>query len=87
MTIKELREKNNLSQAAFAKSIGVSASTIAAIEAGRMNVSSKIADAVKATYGEVIEVSTKVVEKSEKAEKKAGTAKTKASTAKKKAET
>ena len=47
MTIKELREKYNLSQAKLAASIGVSTSTISAIESGRMKVSQKIADAVK----------------------------------------
>ena len=87
MTIKDVREKNKLSQTAFAKSIGVSASTVAAIESGRMNVSSKVADAVKAAYGEVIEVSSKIEKKSEKVEKKAGTAQAKANTTKEKAET
>ena len=87
MTIKELREKYNLSQAKLAASIGVSTSTISAIESGRMKVSQKIADAVKDTYGEVIETESKVEKKAEKVEKKAAEVKTKAKTTKKKAET
>ena len=86
MTIKELREKYNLSQAKLAASIGVSTSTISAIESGRMKVSQKIADAVKDTYGEVIEKESKVEKKAEKVEKKAAEVKTKAKTAQKKAE-
>ena len=86
MTIKELREKYNLSQAKLAASIGVSTSTISAIESGRMKVSQKIADAVKDTYGEVIEKESKVEKKAEKVEKKAAEVKTKAKTTKKKAE-
>ena len=80
MTIKELREKYNLSQAKLAASIGVSTSTISAIESGRMKVSQKIADAVKDTYGEVIEKESKVEKKAEKVEKKAAEVKTKAKT-------
>ena len=86
MTIKELREEYNLSQAKLAASIGVSTSTISAIESGRMKVSQKIADAVKDTYGEVIEKESKVEKKAEKVEKKAAEVKTKAKTTKKKAE-
>ena len=56
MTIKELREKYNLSQSALAKAIGVSSSAISNMESGRMKASAKIADAVKNVYGEVIEV-------------------------------
>ena len=46
MTIKELRTEKKLSQAAFAESIGVSASTIGDIERGRTKVSPKVAEAV-----------------------------------------
>ena len=60
MTIKELREAKQLSQAALAKAIGVSASAISAIEAGKNKVSEKVAAAVKTVYGEVIEVEGKV---------------------------
>ncbi|MBQ5427621.1 MAG: helix-turn-helix transcriptional regulator [Oscillospiraceae bacterium] len=56
MTLKELREKNKLSQAALAKSIGVSPSAVASIETGKLKPSQKIADAVKNVYGESIEV-------------------------------
>ncbi len=86
MTIKELRGKYQLSQSALAESIGVSSSTISAIESGRMKVSIKIADAVKATYGEVIEIEEKTEKKAEKAEQKAKETKTKAQATKKKAE-
>ena len=71
MTIKELRNKYNLSQSALAQAIGVSTSTISAIESGRMKVSVKIADAVKATYSEVIEIEEKTEKKAEKVEQKA----------------
>ena len=56
MTLKELREKNKLSQAALAKSIGVSPSAVASIETGKLKPSQKIADAVKNVYVETIEV-------------------------------
>ena len=50
MNIKDLRTEKKLSQAAFAKSLEVSTSTISAIEAGRLKVSKKIADKVKEVY-------------------------------------
>ena len=68
MTLKELREKNKLSQAALAKSIGVSPSAVASIETGKLKPSRKIADAVKNVYGESIEVPAA---KAKPAEKKA----------------
>jgi len=68
MTLKELREKNKLSQAALAKSIGVSPSAVASIETGKLKLSRKIADAVKNVYGESIEVPAA---KAKPAEKKA----------------
>ena len=86
MTIKELREKYHLSQSALAKAIGVSSSAVAAVETGRMKVSQKIADAVKAVYGEVIEMEEKTEKKVEKVGKKAKETKEKAKTTKKKAE-
>ena len=55
MNLKEVREKAKLSQAAFAKTIGVSSSAVASVEAGRMKTSQKIIDKVKEVYGEVIE--------------------------------
>ena len=51
MTIKELREKEKLSQAKLANALGVSPSLIGAIETGKMNVSEKLADKVKDVYG------------------------------------
>ena len=66
MNLKELREKNKLSQAALAKSIGVSSSAIASIETGRMKVSQKISDKVKEVYGEVIEPEVKKLQEAEK---------------------
>jgi len=66
MTLKELREKNKLSQAAFAKTIGVSSSAIASIEAGRMKASQKISDKVKEVYGETLEPEVKKVQEAEK---------------------
>ena len=51
MTIKELREKEKLSQAKLANALGVSPSLIGAIETGKKNVSEKLADKVKDVYG------------------------------------
>ena len=51
MTIKELREKEKLSQAKLASALGVSPSLIGAIETGKKNVSEKLADKVKDVYG------------------------------------
>lgn len=69
MNLKELREKNKLSQAALAKSIGVSPSTVASIETGKLKPSQEVADAVKRVYGESIEVPAAKAKKP--AEKKA----------------
>ena len=51
MTIKELREKEKLSQAKLANALGVSPSLIGAIETGKKNVSEQLADKVKDVYG------------------------------------
>ena len=51
MTIKELREKEKLSQSKLASALGVSPSLIGAIETGKKNVSEKLADKVKDVYG------------------------------------
>ena len=51
MTVKELREKEKLSQAKLASALGVSPSLIGAIETGKKNVSEKLADKVKDVYG------------------------------------
>lgn len=85
MTIKELREKYELSQAKLAKALGVSASMIGAIESGQRKVSEKIAAAVKDVYGEVIEVAAKAEEVKNEAEKTV--AKVEKKTKKAKAET
>ena len=84
MTIKELREKYELSQAKLAKAIGASTSLIGAIENGKRNVTDKIAAAVKDVYGEVIETAAKAenvkaeaAEAVAKVEKKAKTTRTK----------
>ena len=66
MNLKEIREKAKLSQAAFAKTIGVSSSAVASVEAGRMKVSQKIIDQVKEVYGEVIEPEVKKIQEAEK---------------------
>ena len=66
MNLKELREKNKLSQAAFAKTIGVSSSAVASIESGRMKASQKICDKVKEVYGETIEPEVKKIQEAEK---------------------
>ena len=55
MTIKELREEKNLSQTAFAKSIGVSSSTVGAIETGSRKVSPAVAEAIEKVYGVAVD--------------------------------
>ena len=85
MTIKELREKYSLSQSALAKSVGVSTSAIGAIESGRMKVSAKIADAVKVTYGEIVELESMIEKKADSVEKKARLIEAKAAKVEKKA--
>ena len=55
MNLKELREKNKLTQAAFAAPLGVSGKSIYLIESGRMKLSKKLSDKIAEVYGEVIE--------------------------------
>ena len=55
MDLKELREKHNLSQSALAKALGVSAATVSAVENGRMKLSDKLAEAVKAAFDETVD--------------------------------
>lgn len=50
MNIKELRNSLKLSQAAFAKSIGVGVSTIANYESGRIKPSDKVIASIKQVY-------------------------------------
>lgn len=55
MTIKELREKNKLTQTALAKSLGVSSNAISAIESGRLKLSKKLTAKINEVYGEAVE--------------------------------
>ena len=78
MKIKELREKYKLTQAALAKSLGVSSITISAVETGRTKVSSHLSAKIQEVYGEIVEPETKRVKAAEKAvAKKARTARKK----------
>ena len=51
MTIRELRMTRRLTQAQFARLIGVSASTVGQLENGRMNISDRIADRIWEEFG------------------------------------
>ena len=84
MNLKELREKNKLSQAAFAGTLGVSGKSIYLIEAGRMKLSKKLSDKIAEGYGEVIEPAEK---KAKEVEKKAKEVEKKAKAVEKKAKT
>ena len=55
MTLKELREKEKISQAKLAKALGVSSTLISAIETGVKPASNAVIDKVKEVYGVVIE--------------------------------
>ena len=57
MNLKELREKNKLTQAAFAAPLGVSGKSIYLIESGRMKLSKKLSAKIAEVYGEVIGLS------------------------------
>ena len=60
MNIRELRTSKGLSQARFAKLIGVDPSTVGHMENGRMKVSTKIADKIWEVFGvEVIPMEEK----------------------------
>lgn len=63
MTIKELREKNKLTQTALAKSIGVTSNAISAIESGRLKLSEKLAAKINEVYGEAVEQAAGEAEK------------------------
>ncbi len=74
MNIKELRTEKKLSQAAFAKSIGVSVSSIASYEAGKTVPAAKTLAKIQEVYGVeiAVEAPAKKAEKpAKKAEKKA----------------
>jgi len=51
MTIRELRESRKLSQAVFARLIGVSRTTVNNLEQGRAKVSTAIADKIWEVFG------------------------------------
>ena len=79
MTIKELREKYNLTQSALARSLGVSSNAISGIEVGRIKLSPKMSAKIKDVYGE--ELTSAATEKPSEAaattpEKKTRTKKT-----------
>ena len=87
MTIKELREKYNLTQSALARSLGVSSNAISGIEAGRIKLSPKMSARIKEVYGE--ELTSAATEKPSEAaaatpEKKTTTKKKTTTTKKKK---
>ena len=67
MKVKELREKYKLTQAALAKSLGVSSITISAVETGRTKVSKNLSDKIREVYGETVEPETKRGKTAEKA--------------------
>ena len=67
MTLKELREKEKISQAKLAKALGVSSTLISAIETGVKPASNAVIGKVKEVYGVVIEKAV-VAEASVKAE-------------------
>ena len=77
ITIKELRVSQGLSQAAFAKVIGVSTASVGAYEVGRINPGEKVLDKIKEIYGVVVsepkKTEEKPVEKKSAAKKAAGT--------------
>ena len=77
MNIKELREKNKLTQTALAKSLGVSSNAISAIESGRLKLSEKLSGKIKEVYGEIVEAETKAGKKSAAKEVKAAEKKAK----------
>ena len=59
MNLKELREKNKLTQAAFGSALGVSGKSIYLIESGKMKLSKKLSAKIADVYGEMIEPAEK----------------------------
>ena len=71
MTIKELREKYNLTQTALAKALSVSSNAISGIEAGRIKLSPKMTAKIKEVYGEEVAAAAPAPEKKATTKKKA----------------
>ena len=70
MTIRELRAREKLSQAEFAKRIGIRPGTVSQLENGRMKVSDRIADRIWEEFGtEVGEMADQKTVKKPKARK------------------
>ena len=70
ITIKELRVSQGLSQAAFAKVIGVSTASVGSYEAGRVSPGEKVLDRIKEVYGVMVSGPKNTEEKpAEKAKK------------------
>lgn len=69
-TVKEVREAQKLSQAAFAKAIQVSTATVSAYETGRVKPSAKTLEAIKTLYGVELPVPAPAKGKKAAAQKK-----------------
>ena len=57
-TIREIRKENGMTQAAFAKTLGVCAGSIAAYEEGRTRPGQKVVDRIREIYGAELSVPT-----------------------------
>ena len=71
MNLKELRTQLNLTQAALAKSIGVTSKTISLIESGKMKLSDKLAAKINEVYGGAVAAAIAEAEKAFETEAKA----------------
>lgn len=76
MTIKELRTEKKLTQAAFAKSIGIGLSTVGSYEIGRIQPSQAVIDKIKEIYGVEVVPASKAPAKAAKKTGKTAAAKT-----------
>ena len=74
MNLKELRTQLNLTQAALAKSIGVTSKTISLIESGKMKLSDKLAAKINEVYGGAVAAAIAEAEKAFETEAKAAVA-------------
>ena len=83
MTIRELRKERNLTQEAFAASIGVSVVSVRAYEAGRTVPGEKVRSAIRDRYGVDVALVEKKPAGKKAAAKKAEPKQKKAATAKK----